>query len=197
MPAEMPADHPLVTTALGCAGALGRRGRPAGLDSWHDAATFTRAGTPTFSFGPDGIRHGARRRRARQRRRARRLQRRDRAHDDALVRGGVRERSAPLGRNPAKRCGCDAAGCGRRPKAASLRGSRPLRLPAPVRRRDRPEYRQRWSRRLGWLRSSATLSAQALVEVPAAIRAGRVAVGSTRSRERRRCQYVAGVPGAV
>ena len=55
VPAEMPADHPLVTTALGCAGALGHRGRPAGLDSWHDAATFTRAGTPTFSFGPDGI----------------------------------------------------------------------------------------------------------------------------------------------
>jgi acetylornithine deacetylase len=55
VPAEMPADHPLVTTALGCAGALGHRGKPAGLNSWHDAATFTRAGTPTFSFGPDGI----------------------------------------------------------------------------------------------------------------------------------------------
>ncbi|HZL64016.1 MAG TPA: M20/M25/M40 family metallo-hydrolase [Thermoleophilia bacterium] len=55
VPAEMPADHPLVTTALGCAGAVGRTGKPAGLDSWHDAATFTAAGTPTFSFGPDGI----------------------------------------------------------------------------------------------------------------------------------------------
>ena len=55
VPAEMPADHPLVTTALGCAAALGHRGEPAGLNSWHDAATFTRAGTPTFSFGPDGI----------------------------------------------------------------------------------------------------------------------------------------------
>ncbi len=55
VPAEMPADHPLVTTALGCARALGRTGKPAGLDSWHDAATFTAAGTPTFSFGPDGI----------------------------------------------------------------------------------------------------------------------------------------------
>jgi acetylornithine deacetylase len=55
VPAEMPADHPLVTTALGAAAALGREGKPAGLDSWHDAATFTRAGTPTFSFGPDGI----------------------------------------------------------------------------------------------------------------------------------------------
>ncbi len=55
VPAEIAADHPLVTTALGCAAAVGRRGKPAGLDSWHDAATFTRAGTPTFSFGPDGI----------------------------------------------------------------------------------------------------------------------------------------------
>jgi acetylornithine deacetylase len=55
VPAEMPADHPLVLAALGCAGAVGRHGKPAGLDSWHDAATFTRAGTPTFSFGPEGI----------------------------------------------------------------------------------------------------------------------------------------------
>ncbi|NLE22628.1 MAG: ArgE/DapE family deacylase [Actinobacteria bacterium] len=55
VPAEIPADHPLVTCALGCAAALGRRGKPAGLNSWHDAATFTRAGTPTFSFGPDGF----------------------------------------------------------------------------------------------------------------------------------------------
>lgn len=55
VPAEMPADHPLVTTALSCAGALGHQGKPAGLNSWHDAATFTSAGTPTFSFGPDGI----------------------------------------------------------------------------------------------------------------------------------------------
>ena len=55
VPAEMPADHPLVQTALGCAAALGHRGKPAGLNSWHDAATFTRNGTPTFSFGPDGI----------------------------------------------------------------------------------------------------------------------------------------------
>ena len=55
VPAEIPADHPLVTCALGCAGALGRQGKPSGLDSWHDAATFTHAGTPTFSFGPDGF----------------------------------------------------------------------------------------------------------------------------------------------
>ena len=55
VPAEMPADHPLVVTALECAALVGRAGRPAGLDSWHDAATFTAGGTPTFSFGPDGI----------------------------------------------------------------------------------------------------------------------------------------------
>lgn len=55
VPAEIELDHPLVTTALGCAAAVGRQGRAAGLDSWHDAATFTRAGTPSFSFGPDGI----------------------------------------------------------------------------------------------------------------------------------------------
>lgn len=55
VPAEMPADHPLVRTALECARVVGRTGKPAGLDSWHDAATFTRAGTPSFSFGPDGI----------------------------------------------------------------------------------------------------------------------------------------------
>ena len=55
VPAEMPADHPLVTCALGCAAALGHKGKPAGLNSWHDAATYTRGGTPTFSFGPPGI----------------------------------------------------------------------------------------------------------------------------------------------
>jgi len=55
VPAEMPPDHPLVVTALECAALVGRSGKPAGLDSWHDAATFTASGTPTFSFGPDGI----------------------------------------------------------------------------------------------------------------------------------------------
>ena len=55
VPAEMPPDHPLVVTALECAALAGRCGKPAGLDSWHDAATFTANGTPTFSFGPDGI----------------------------------------------------------------------------------------------------------------------------------------------
>ena len=55
VPAEIPGDHPLVETVLGVARGLGREGRVAGLDSWHDAASFTLAGTPCFSFGPDGI----------------------------------------------------------------------------------------------------------------------------------------------
>ena len=55
VPAEMAPGHALVTTALDVAACLGHAGRPAGLDSWHDAANFTRSGTPTFSFGPDGI----------------------------------------------------------------------------------------------------------------------------------------------
>ena len=56
VPAEVPDDHPIVATTLGAAGALGRRGVISGLDSWHDAAVFTRvAATPTVSFGPGSI----------------------------------------------------------------------------------------------------------------------------------------------
>jgi acetylornithine deacetylase len=56
VPAEMPADHPLVTATLDAGAGVGRPGRAAGLDSWHDAATFTRrGGTPTFSYGADGL----------------------------------------------------------------------------------------------------------------------------------------------
>jgi acetylornithine deacetylase len=55
VPAEIPAEHPLVAAALGAAAALGHQGKPSGLNSWHDAATYTRGGTPTFSFGPPGI----------------------------------------------------------------------------------------------------------------------------------------------
>lgn len=45
-----------MTTVLGAAGDLGRHGRVGGLDSWHDAATFTLLGnTPTISFGPAGL----------------------------------------------------------------------------------------------------------------------------------------------
>ena len=55
VPGEIPADHPLVALTLSTAADLGRGGgRPGGFDSWHDAATFTRGGTPTFSFGPGG-----------------------------------------------------------------------------------------------------------------------------------------------
>jgi acetylornithine deacetylase len=56
VPAEMPADHPLVTATLDAGAGAGRPGKAAGLDSWHDAATFTRrGGTPTFSYGADGL----------------------------------------------------------------------------------------------------------------------------------------------
>ena len=52
-PAEVPTDHEIVVGALEAAGDLGRNGRITGLDSWHDAATYTLlGGTPTISFGP-------------------------------------------------------------------------------------------------------------------------------------------------
>jgi len=55
VPAEVPPDHEIVQLALRSAGELGRPGVVAGLDSWHDAATFTRFGTPTVAFGPGGF----------------------------------------------------------------------------------------------------------------------------------------------
>ena len=51
----MPDDHPIVRLARGAAGDLGRGGKVAGLDSWHDAATFTPLRHADRSFGPDGI----------------------------------------------------------------------------------------------------------------------------------------------
>ena len=55
-PAEIAADHPLVTTVLESAAGLARPSRPGGLNSWHDAATFTlHGGIPTFSYGPGGM----------------------------------------------------------------------------------------------------------------------------------------------
>lgn len=55
-PAEIAADHQLVTTVLSTAAELGRPSRPGGLNSWHDAATFTlHGGIPTFSYGPCGM----------------------------------------------------------------------------------------------------------------------------------------------
>ena len=45
----------MVTEAIDAAAAVGRSGRVAGFDSWHDGATFTRVGgTPTVCFGPGG-----------------------------------------------------------------------------------------------------------------------------------------------
>ncbi|MHB9113335.1 MAG: M20 family metallopeptidase [Thermoleophilia bacterium] len=56
VPAEIPADHPAVTMALELGAGLGRPGAISALDSWHDAATFTRyANTPSFSYGPGGM----------------------------------------------------------------------------------------------------------------------------------------------
>ena len=57
VPAEVPDDHAIVAGTLQAAADVGRTGRIDGLDSWHDAAVFTRvAGTPTISFGPGDLR---------------------------------------------------------------------------------------------------------------------------------------------
>ena len=56
VPAEVPDDHAIVSGALEAAADVGRTGRISGLDSWHDAAVFTRVnGTPTVSFGPGDL----------------------------------------------------------------------------------------------------------------------------------------------
>ena len=56
VPAEVLDDHPIVTDTLAAGADVGRPGRISGLDSWHDAAVFTRvAGTPTVSFGPGDL----------------------------------------------------------------------------------------------------------------------------------------------
>ena len=55
-PAEVADDEPVVGLALAAAADVGREGRAAGFDSWHDGATFTRfGGTPTVAFGPPSI----------------------------------------------------------------------------------------------------------------------------------------------
>jgi acetylornithine deacetylase len=57
-PAAVPPDHEIVTTTLASAQEVGRPGRVGGLDSWHDAATFTLfGGTPTIAFGPGELRY--------------------------------------------------------------------------------------------------------------------------------------------
>ena len=56
VPAEVPDGEPIVTDTLAAGADVGRPGRISGLDSWHDAAVFTRvAGTPTVSFGPGDL----------------------------------------------------------------------------------------------------------------------------------------------
>jgi acetylornithine deacetylase len=57
-PAEVPDDHPIVEATMGATADVGRPGRLAGLDSWHDGATFTLAGTPSVCFGPYGLENG-------------------------------------------------------------------------------------------------------------------------------------------
>ncbi len=53
VPAEVPADHPIVLAAAGAGADVGRPGLVTGFDSWYDGATFTRIGhTPTICFGP-------------------------------------------------------------------------------------------------------------------------------------------------
>jgi acetylornithine deacetylase len=56
VPAEVPDDHPIVALTLQAAADMGRVPKIDGLDSWHDAAVYTRQGdTPTVSFGPGSI----------------------------------------------------------------------------------------------------------------------------------------------
>jgi acetylornithine deacetylase len=50
--AEVPVDAPIVDVLLAAGRAVGRPGRPSGLDNWHDGATFTRfGGTPCVCYG--------------------------------------------------------------------------------------------------------------------------------------------------
>ena len=53
-PAEIASDHEIVAVAMSAAEAVGRPTGIGALHSWHDAATFTRCGVPTISFGPSG-----------------------------------------------------------------------------------------------------------------------------------------------
>jgi acetylornithine deacetylase len=54
-PAEIEPEHPIVACVLDAGEAVGRPGKVAALQGWHDAATFTRFGTPTISYGPAGL----------------------------------------------------------------------------------------------------------------------------------------------
>ena len=53
---EVSSDEPIVQCVLDAAAEVSRPDRIAGLDSWHNGATFTRfAGTPSVCFGPGDI----------------------------------------------------------------------------------------------------------------------------------------------
>jgi len=55
-PAEVDPELPIVRTMLAATAAAGRPGGLGGLDSWFDAATFTRFGaTPSIGYGPRSI----------------------------------------------------------------------------------------------------------------------------------------------
>jgi len=55
--AEVSAEEPIVAMVLQAASDVGRPGRIAGMDNWHDGATFTRlGGTPSICFGPGDTR---------------------------------------------------------------------------------------------------------------------------------------------
>jgi acetylornithine deacetylase len=55
-PAEVDPEHPLVAATLAASERIGEPSRLGGLDSWFDAATFTRFGeTPSIGFGPRDI----------------------------------------------------------------------------------------------------------------------------------------------
>ena len=55
-PAEVDPGHPLVAATLAASERVGEPSKLGGLDSWFDAATFTRFGdTPSIGFGPRDI----------------------------------------------------------------------------------------------------------------------------------------------
>jgi acetylornithine deacetylase len=55
-PYEVDPSHPIVSTMLDASGAVGEPSRLSGLDSWFDAASFSRfGGTPSIGWGPRSI----------------------------------------------------------------------------------------------------------------------------------------------
>ncbi|HUZ84630.1 MAG TPA: M20/M25/M40 family metallo-hydrolase, partial [Gaiellales bacterium] len=59
MPMTIDESEPIVGTMLAATSDVGRSGRPSGLDSWYDGATFTLlAGIPSIAYGPSGFTAG-------------------------------------------------------------------------------------------------------------------------------------------